>query len=74
MALEVGGIVTERPLTELAEDAERVTAALKEFGYRFANPIMSFSVLGLTVSPALRITDRGNVDVRNGKLLGVFDN
>lgn len=74
MALEVGGIVTERPLTELAEDAERVTAALKEFGYRFANPIMSFSVLGLTVSPALRITDRGYVDVRNGKLLGVFDN
>ena len=46
---------------------------MKDFGYRFANPIMSFSVLGLTVSPALRITDRGYVDVRNGRLLGLFD-
>ena len=72
MVLEVGGIVSERPLREIAADAEGITAALKDFGYRFPNPIMSFSVLGLTVSPALRITDRGYVEVRTGKLLGVF--
>ena len=73
MELEVGGIVTERPITDLAADAEKITKALTDFGYRFPNPIMSFSVLGLTVSLALRITDRGYVDVRNGKLRNVFD-
>ena len=73
MVLEVGGIVSERPVTDIAADAQRLTQAMKDFGYRFANPIMSFSVLGLTVSPALRITDRGYVDVRNGRLLGLFD-
>ena len=73
MELEVGGIVTERPIGELAEDADGITKALTDFGYRFPNPIMSFSVLGLTVSPALRITDRGYVDVRGGKLVKVFD-
>ena len=73
MALEVGGIVTEAPLEQLAKDAEAVTAALHKLGYRFANPIMSFSVLGLTVSPYLRITDRGYVDVRGGRLLPLFD-
>ncbi len=72
MKLEVGGIVTERSLNDLAGDAEGITKALVDFGYRFPNPIMAFSVLGLTVSPALRITDRGYVDVRAGKLLNVF--
>ena len=69
----VGGIVTEAPLEELAKDAEAVANALRDLGYRFANPIMSFSVLGLTVSPHLRITDRGYVDVRGGRLLPLFD-
>jgi hypothetical protein len=73
MELEVGGIVTERPIAELARDADGISKALADFGYRFPNPIMSFSVLGLTVSQALRITDRGYVDVRGGKLKGVFD-
>ena len=73
MELEVGGIVSERPVPEIAREAERISKALTDFGYRFPNPIMSFSVLGLTVSPALRITDKGYVDVRNGTLLGVFD-
>lgn len=73
MELEVGGIVTEAPLEKLAKDAEAVANALRDLGYRFANPIMSFSVLGLTVSPHLRITDRGYVDVRGGRLLPLFD-
>ncbi len=73
MELEVGGIVTERPIAELARDADGISKALVDFGYHFPNPIMSFSVLGLTVSQALRITDKGYVDVRGGKLKGVFD-
>ncbi|MBQ8080705.1 MAG: adenine deaminase [Clostridia bacterium] len=73
LPLEVGGIVTEAPLKDLAKNAANISAALVRLGYRFPNPIMSFSVLGLTVSPALRITDCGYVDVRGGRLLPLFD-
>ena len=34
---------------------------------------MSFSVLGLSVSPQLRITDKGYVKVKAGQLLPLFD-
>ena len=34
---------------------------------------MSFSVLGLSVAPFLRITDKGYVDTKKGLLLPLFD-
>lgn len=73
LSLEVGGIVSEAPLTEMAENARQITDALHRLGYGFSNPIMSFSVLGLSVSPCLRITDKGYVDTKRGLLLPLFD-
>lgn len=73
LPLEVGGIVSEAPLCEIAENADAIASALQRLGYRNDNPIMSFSVLGLSVSPQLRITDKGYVDTKQGKLLPLFD-
>lgn len=73
LPLEVGGIVSEAPLTEMADEARGITEAFKRLGYAFNNPIMSFSVLGLSVSPFLRITDKGYVDTKRGLLLPLFD-
>ena len=73
LPLEVGGIVSEAPLDGMAEAAREITEAFKRLGYAFANPIMSFSVLGLSVSPFLRITDKGYVDTKRGLLLPLFD-
>ncbi len=73
LPLEVGGIVSEAPLDEMASNAKSITEAFKRLGYRFNNPIMSFSVLGLSVSPFLRITDKGYVDTKKGLLLPLFD-
>ncbi len=73
LPLEVGGIVSEAPLDEMALNAKSITEAFKRLGYRFNNPIMSFSVLGLSVSPFLRITDKGYVDTKKGLLLPLFD-
>jgi adenine deaminase len=43
--------------------AKAVRAALHDWGYRHANAFMSVSTLSLPVSPALKLTDQGLVDV-----------
>ncbi|MDQ0206828.1 adenine deaminase C-terminal domain-containing protein [Alkalicoccobacillus murimartini] len=67
--LPVGGILTEEPLEELAKRVNKLCAALRELGYKHYNPIMSLSTLSLPVSPALKITDHGLIDVNAGKVV-----
>ena len=73
LPLEVGGIVSEAPLADMAVKAKAITETFERMGYQFENPIMSFSVLGLSVAPFLRITDKGYVDIKKGLLLPLFD-
>lgn len=62
--LEVGGILSGGPLEELAESLGRVRAAMSGLGYKNNNEIMSMSTLALPVSPELKLTDYGLLDVR----------
>ena len=57
----------------MAVKAKTITETFERMGYQFENPIMSFSVLGLSVAPFLRITDKGYVDTKKGLLLPLFD-
>ncbi|MGC8633759.1 MAG: adenine deaminase C-terminal domain-containing protein [Candidatus Limnocylindrales bacterium] len=63
LRLPVGGIMSDAPGVEVAAEAGRVRQALHEWGYRHANAFMSLATLSLPVSPALKLTDRGLVDV-----------
>jgi adenine deaminase len=47
----------------VVERAKGVRAALEAWGYRHENAFMSVSTLSLPVSPALKLTDQGLVDV-----------
>lgn len=67
--LPVGGILTEEPLEKLAKRVEELCRAMRELGYKHYNPIMSMSTLSLPVSPALKITDHGLIDVNAGKVV-----
>ncbi|TBL80171.1 adenine deaminase [Paenibacillus thalictri] len=69
LRLPVGGILTEAPLEQTAEEVERLLSAMKSLGYRHYNPIMSLSTHSLAVSPALKITDHGLIDVNKGKVI-----
>lgn len=68
-ALPVGGIMSGESAAALAKDVGAVTVAMEQLGYRHIDPIMSFCTLPLAVSPALKITDCGLVDVMAQKLL-----
>ncbi|AIQ27628.1 adenine deaminase [Paenibacillus sp. FSL P4-0081] len=69
LALPVGGILTEAPLAETAEQVLALRTAMESLGYNHYNPIMSISTHSLPVSPALKITDHGLIDVGAGKVV-----
>ncbi len=62
--LEIGGIVSERPIEILGEELKQVRNAMEELGYRHDNVIMSCSTLSLPVSPELKISDVGMINTR----------
>lgn len=63
-ALPVGGIISREPIEELADRLLNVRAAMEGLGYDNHNVIMSMSTLALPVSPALKMTDYGLLDVK----------
>lgn len=69
LALPVCGILSDGSVEEVGQSLCRIRASLTELGYRHPNPIMSLGTLGLPVSPALKLTDRGLVDVKNSRLV-----
>ncbi|MFA1712459.1 adenine deaminase C-terminal domain-containing protein [Peribacillus frigoritolerans] len=65
--LPVGGILSEEPMDIVSKQVQHLTDALKSLGYEHYNVIMSLSTLSLPVSPALKITDHGLINVNEGK-------
>lgn len=63
-ALEIGGIISSAPVEELADRLFKVRTAMEALGYHNNNVIMSMSTLALPVSPALKMTDYGLLDVK----------
>ena len=57
------------PVEQVGRSLCAIRASLTQLGYRHPNPIMSLGTLGLPVSPALKLTDRGLVDVKQGALV-----
>ncbi|PIE35734.1 adenosine deaminase [candidate division KSB3 bacterium] len=72
LPLRIGGILSEAPMEQLSDSVKRLQTAMKELGYRHPNPLMSFSTLTLPVSPALKITDKGLIDVNVGQSVSLF--
>lgn len=72
LPLPVGGILSEAPMQELSVKTAAIQQALRTLGMKHANPLMSLSTLTLPVSPALKITDKGLVDVMGSRVVGLF--
>ncbi|MEN8374716.1 MAG: adenine deaminase [Gemmatimonadota bacterium] len=63
LPLPIAGLMSDRPLEEVAAGVERVTAAYAGLGGTHEEPFMALSFLALPVIPALKLTDHGLVDV-----------
>ena len=72
LELPIGGIVSDEPIEVVGEKLSKVRIAMKDLGYNHMNEIMSFSTLSLPVSPAIKISDKGLIDVRKCEIVSLF--
>jgi adenine deaminase len=70
--LPVAGIVSDQPISVVGPQLAAFRAAVEKLGFGHRSPIMALGVLTLAVSPALKVTDRGLVDVDRGRLADLF--
>jgi adenine deaminase len=69
LPLPVAGLLSDEPVEDVVARLEELQAMLREQGVRDAAPFMTLSFLALSVIPALKITDRGLVDVERFELV-----
>jgi adenine deaminase len=72
LALPVGGLMSDRPVREVAHGYAAVVNAARELGSAYADPFMAMSFMALEVIPSLKLTDQGLVDVEQFKIVDLF--
>ena len=71
--LPIAGLMSDRPATEVAAQADNLIAAMRDCGCTLNNANMQHSLLALVVIPELRLSDLGLVDVRSFDFIPVFE-
>ncbi len=69
LPLPVAGLLSDRPLAQVLDASREISAAARNLGVTFPQPIQMLAFLSLSVIPALKITDRGLVDVDRFELV-----
>jgi hypothetical protein len=69
LALPVAGLLSDAPVEDVVTGLEALQDMLREQGVGDDAPFMTLSFLALSVIPALKITDRGLVDVERFELV-----
>ena len=73
VALPIAGLMSDRPVSEVARAAAGVLRGFRECGCALHNPNMQLSLLGLVVIPELRLSDKGLVDVNRFAVIRVLE-
>jgi adenine deaminase len=69
LPLPVAGLMSDRPLAEVAAGVRRLEARLRDLGVGLESAFMALSFLALSVIPSLKITDHGLIDVDRFELV-----
>jgi adenine deaminase len=70
--LPIAGLMSDRPLEEVRDQVAALTGAAHALGCTLPDPLMTLSFLALPVIPALKITDKGLVDVTKFEMVPLF--
>ncbi|UCC78117.1 MAG: adenine deaminase [Anaerolineales bacterium] len=73
LPLSIAGLMSERPYEEVSENLQSLLDAAHDLGSELHDPFMTLSFLALPVIPALKLTDRGLVDVTQFKFVPLFE-
>ncbi|NLM46879.1 MAG: hypothetical protein GX200_08775 [Firmicutes bacterium] len=63
--LPLAGLMSDRPVEDVAQAVAALAEAWKTLGCTLVSPFMTMALLSLPVIPALRLTNRGLVDVNS---------
>jgi len=72
LPLPIAGLMSDRPLQEVATEVRGVNQAARVLGCGVAEPFMALSFLALPVIPDLKMTDRGLFDVNAFSHVNLF--
>ena len=72
LPLPVAGLMSDRPIDEVRAAYDRLLDAAKHLGATAADPFMAMSFMALEVIPALKLTDRGLIDVTQFKTVPLY--
>lgn len=72
LPLPIAGLISDEPLEAIAQSFDQLENAVRAAGVDHANPVLFLSLLALTVSPAVKMSDKGLVDVEARKLIEVL--
>jgi adenine deaminase len=70
--LPVAGLLSDAPIRVLVDEIDEANRAAASLGCRLEDPFMLLSFLALPVIPALKLTDRGLVDVERFEHVPLF--
>jgi adenine deaminase len=72
LALPVAGLMSDQPLGPVRNALLVLLQRARELGCPLSNPYMAMAFLALPVIPALKLTDKGLVDVHKFSLVSLF--
>jgi adenine deaminase len=72
LPLPVAGLMSDRPIAEVAAAHAKLIAAAKGLGSPLGDPFMAMSFMALEVIPSLKLTDKGLVDVEKFEIVDLF--
>jgi adenine deaminase len=72
LPLPIAGLISPRPLEEVAAAYGRLQEAYRSLGGDLQDPFMALSFLALPVIPALKLTDLGLVDVNKFQVVPLW--
>ncbi len=72
LPLPIAGLLSPAPLPQVAARLRGLQAAYHDLGGTLPDPFMALSFLALPVIPALKLTDRGLVDVDRFQMVPLF--
>ena len=72
VSLPIAGLMSDEPVERVTSQVTELLAAARTLGSPLRDPFITLSFLALPVIPALRLTDRGLVDVERFRLVPLF--
>jgi adenine deaminase len=72
LALPIGGLLSDQPVSEVIAGLEKITAIARRLGCKLPAPFMTISFISLPTVPELGLTDMGLVSVRDHAIISPF--